>query len=418
MNTRRRTLTYLLSAIAAALVLAAAASARPRRVPPAPPLVAVATPAPAPVQAPAPAPPPPPAPVAQPAQQPPPAAPPTVEVVFALDTTGSMSGLIDGAKRKIWSLVDFITSAQPQPRVRVGLVAYRDRGDAYVTRFYDLSSDMDAVFERLSSFRAEGGGDTPEHVARALHDAIERTSWSEGQSVARLVYLVGDAPPHTDYDDGYDFRAISRVAAKKGIHLNAILCGADPEAERAFRAVARLGGGRFAAIEQSGGVAAVVTPYDRKLAELDERLSSTVVVARGRRAAWEAKAAALHAAPAGVVADRASFAAKSKKASFGDDDLIDSYASAGHGTGGGPAPAALPASELPPELARLSEGERSRVLAGKAAERAKVMEEIRRVAADRERYIRDASGAGARNEGFDAKVRSALVDETKDLLRY
>src|SRR4051794_24266330 len=58
---------------------------------------------------------------------------PRVELVFALDTTGSMSGLIDGAKRKIWSIAQFIAQGQPKPDVRIGLVAYRDIGDAYVT---------------------------------------------------------------------------------------------------------------------------------------------------------------------------------------------------------------------------------------------------------------------------------------------
>src|SRR5207302_10064013 len=87
-----------------------------------------------------------------------PKAPPRVEIVFALDTTGSMSGLIDGAKRKIWSIAQFVANGQPKPDVRIGLVAYRDVGDAYVTRFYDLDGDLDNVFERLSSVQAEGGG--------------------------------------------------------------------------------------------------------------------------------------------------------------------------------------------------------------------------------------------------------------------
>ena len=80
----------------------------------------------------------------------------------ALFITSSMSGLIDGAKRTIWSLVNFVSSAQPKPHVRIGLVAYRDRGDAYVTRFYDLSDDIDQVFAHLLAFQAEGGGETPE----------------------------------------------------------------------------------------------------------------------------------------------------------------------------------------------------------------------------------------------------------------
>src|SRR5436190_6112840 len=87
---------------------------------------------------------------------------PRVEVAFVLDTTGSMGGLIEGAKRRIWSIARRIGEGRPRPDLRIALVAYRDLGDAYVTRTYDFSSDMDDVFGHLSEFRAEGGGDTPE----------------------------------------------------------------------------------------------------------------------------------------------------------------------------------------------------------------------------------------------------------------
>src|SRR5687768_14737261 len=67
---------------------------------------------------------------------------PRVEVVFCLDTTGSMTKLLDGAKAKIWSICNQIAGGTPTPDLKVGLVAYRDKGDAYVTRVFDLSDDL------------------------------------------------------------------------------------------------------------------------------------------------------------------------------------------------------------------------------------------------------------------------------------
>ena len=52
-----------------------------------------------------------------------PAAKPKIDVVFVLDTTGSMSGLIGAAKEKIWSIATSMASAQPAPEIRIGLVA-------------------------------------------------------------------------------------------------------------------------------------------------------------------------------------------------------------------------------------------------------------------------------------------------------
>jgi hypothetical protein len=65
---------------------------------------------------------------------------PAVEVAFVLDTTGSMGGLIEGAKRKIWSIATAIVDANPDADIRMGLVAYRDIGDDYVTKTFDLTT--------------------------------------------------------------------------------------------------------------------------------------------------------------------------------------------------------------------------------------------------------------------------------------
>src|SRR5512136_1342843 len=78
---------------------------------------------------------------------------PRIEVCFVLDTTGSMSGLIEGAKQKIWSIANDMISVKPTPDIRVGLVAYRDRSDEYVIKTCDLTNDIDAVYGQLQSFK-------------------------------------------------------------------------------------------------------------------------------------------------------------------------------------------------------------------------------------------------------------------------
>src|SRR4051794_41584479 len=74
---------------------------------------------------------------------------PAVEVAFVLDTTGSMGALIDGAKRKIWSIATAIVDSNPDADIRMGLVAYRDVGDAYVTQKVDLTTDFQVLYARL-----------------------------------------------------------------------------------------------------------------------------------------------------------------------------------------------------------------------------------------------------------------------------
>jgi Mg-chelatase subunit ChlD len=395
MDTKRSRITYLL--VAGSLCLAAwAASAMPglRR---------------SPVKTLTPPDPPPPVETHNPPVVQVPTVRPRVEVVFALDTTGSMSGLIDGAKRKIWSIAHFIQSGQPQPEVRIGLVAYRDKGDDYVTRFYDLSDDLDKVFERLSSFEAAGGGDTPEHVSKALYDAIYRSSWTRDQSTLKLVYLVGDAPPHTDYNDGFDYRAIARHAHDEGIHINTIRCGGDRETQMVWNQISSAASGEYASIDQTGGVIAIATPYDDKLAELNSKLVTTAV-GYGRAAGEvRAKVSASISMSKSAAADRAGYFGIAGGAVGGGGDLVKDWEA------GKAAPAAMPATELPPEMQAMDAPAREAYVRNKHAERIKVTEEIKALAHRRAEYLRDKTKA----DSFDAKVESAVKDQAASVgLRY
>ena len=67
---------------------------------------------------------------------------PAVEVAFVLDTTGSMGGLIEGAKRKIWSIATAIVDSNPDADVRMGLVAYRDRKSTRLNSSHTVLSRM------------------------------------------------------------------------------------------------------------------------------------------------------------------------------------------------------------------------------------------------------------------------------------
>lgn len=199
---------------------------------------------------------------------------PVVDVVFVLDTTGSMSGLIQTAKEKIWSIATTMASAQPTPEIRIGLVAYRDRGDAYVTRVVDLSSDLDSVYAALMDFQAGGGGDSPESVNKALNDAVNKMSWSEGKQAYKVVFLIGDAPPHMDYNE-VQYPQIVASAMEKGIVINTIQCGNMPMTVAPWTHIASLAHGSFFQVEQAGGAVAYSTPYDEKIAILSAKLDDT-----------------------------------------------------------------------------------------------------------------------------------------------
>lgn len=384
MDTRKPKVTYLM--VAGALSLAAwAASAMPHT----PPKI-IPTHDPEPIKL-------------EPKVEPPivqiPKAPPKVEIVFALDTTGSMQSMIEGAKRKIWSIASLAASAQPKPEIRIGLVAYRDIGDDYVTRFYDLSDDMDTVFEHLASFRADGGGDTPEHVGRALSDAINRSSWTSGQGAVKMIYLVGDAPPHFDYHDGTDINTLARRAKDLGIHVNTIRCGTDYETASAWKRIANLSVGEYASIDQSGGVKTVATPFDDKLAELNSRLSSSAIGYGSYAGAVRAKAAASAAMPKAEAADRASFFGLRGGAVGGEGELVNDALS------GKLDVAAAPAAALPAEMRSLDADGRRSYVEKKKAERDEMQKEINALAAQRNEYLKKAP---KKADALDTKIEETI----------
>ncbi len=202
---------------------------------------------------------------------------PQVEVVFCLDTTSSMGGLIAGAKQKIWSIANQIALGKPIPRLSIGLVAYRDQGDEYVTKVFPLNDDLDSVFENLQSLQANGGGDTPEHVNKALSDAVNAIKWNKDRKTLKLVFLVGDSPPHLDYQDGFNYLSICQEAVKKDLIISTVLCGNNSETEKFWQDIARLGEGKYAQIAQSGGMETVSTPMDTELTKLNSLLEGTIV---------------------------------------------------------------------------------------------------------------------------------------------
>jgi Mg-chelatase subunit ChlD len=251
----------------------------------------------------------------------------SVELVFVLDTTGSMSGLIEGAKSTIWSVVNDFSSQTPRPDVKVGLVAYRDRGDAYVSQVHPLTSDLDSVYQALTLLRAGGGGDTPESVAKGLQDSIHAQPWSYQQRTYRSVFVVGDAPDK-GYSDESSLADLAKTARELGIYVSAIRCGGDVTTATQFAQLAEIGGGVFTSVAQHGAAEVVVTPMDAELQRLHSEMGETAML-WGSDVERQGNASKIHtnkAAPSSSIASRLSVLSKGGHkvvTSTGKGDYLD-----------------------------------------------------------------------------------------------
>jgi Mg-chelatase subunit ChlD len=203
---------------------------------------------------------------------------PNVEVVFCLDTTGSMGGLIEGAKQKIWTISNQIVAGKPTPSLKVGLLAYRDRGDVYITKQTELTDDLDQIYATIKGFKAEGGGDTPESVNQALHESVTKFKWSDDRETLKIIFLVGDAPPHMDYKDDVKYPETCKLASQKSILINTVQCGNDPDCTKIWQEISTKAGGAYVQIAQDGAQVRVITPHDKRLAEINAELENSTLV--------------------------------------------------------------------------------------------------------------------------------------------
>ncbi len=332
-----------------------------------------------------------------------------IEVCFVLDTTGSMSGLIEGAKLKIWSIANQMIATKPAPQLKIALIGYRDRGDAYIVQRYELSEDIDAVYANLQKFQAGGGGDGPESVNQALHEAVTRIGWSSNRDVYKVIFLVGDSPPHMDYLNDVMYPATCESAVRRDLIINTVLCGSNRQTTEVWQDIARHAEGKFVAIGQTGDMQVVHTPMDKELAALNVEIGRTLTpygTLLAQRAVMTKQATSeMAAAPA--AADRLAYNARTGKTVQGGGDLVDDL------KGERVKLAQIKDDQLPPEMRSMSLEQKEAFLKARSAEREKIQARIAELLKQRNAYIQEEMRKRAGGGGFDEQIRAIVVEQAK-----
>ena len=337
---------------------------------------------------------------------------PDVDVVICLDVSGSMNGLIDSAKAKLWDIVNDLGKVKPTPNLRVGLYSYGHntypRSNGWVRKDADLTTDLDLVYKKLNALTINGG---TEYVARVTRDAIVQQKWSTQKKALKLIFVCGNEP--ADQDKEVHLKDVAKLALEKDIIINTIYCGPAANAESAgWRDYARMCEGRFASIDQNRGTVVVATPQDRKLAELSARLNSTYVaygraevrrakaenqLAQDRNAAKKPSVAAARAISKGGALYRNSSWDLVDK--FKDDPKFDITK--------------VPEDQLCEPLKKLKPAERVKYVKEQLAKRQAIQKEITELSKQRADYIRVEMKKNARkgDQAFDEAVRATLREQ-------
>ncbi|MFN8576092.1 MAG: vWA domain-containing protein [Candidatus Sericytochromatia bacterium] len=177
-----------------------------------------------------------------------------LDLTFLVDATGSMGDEIASIQKTIKDISTRIKQLSDKNlNIRYSLISYKDRNDAYRVKRYDFTTNLDAYQEILNELTAGGGGDYKESVNEGLSNAVSKITWTSEKEAVRLIFLIGDAPPHLDYSDDIKYPESIREAVKQGIKIYPVAAsGLSPAGEYIFRQLAQFTYSRFLFLTYGG----------------------------------------------------------------------------------------------------------------------------------------------------------------------
>jgi len=171
-----------------------------------------------------------------------------------IDATGSMSDEMRYLQVELDDIIKNIHQQQSELELRVGALVYRDLDDEFVTRKSSLSSNITETLDFLKKQNADGGGDYPEAVDVALEESVANENWND-DSLARILFIVLDAPSHTSPENIAKLEAQLRRAAEKGIRIVPIACSdIKKDGEYLMRTFALATNGTYLFLTDDSGV--------------------------------------------------------------------------------------------------------------------------------------------------------------------
>ena len=331
---------------------------------------------------------------------------PAIDLALCLDTSGSMDGLLDAARQKLWAIVNDLALAEPTPKLRVALLTFGNDGHpaegGWVKLDVPLTEDLDLVSQQLFALTTNGG---TELVGRVLATANASLDWSPAADALKLVVVAGNES--ADQDQQVRFGDACRLLIERGITVNAIYCG-NPADEIApgWLEVAKRADGHFAAIDQQNGTVVIATPFDGELAALSTAINDTYLpygaageVAWMNQRAQDANAVNCNSATAAARANT-----KACKLYVCDWDLVEQVKT------GQLKLEEAKKEELPEKLRELSLEQRQQCIDAPWAKRTALKEKIQAVGAKRDAHVTAelAKLGMEESSAFDRAVRDAL----------
>ena len=176
-----------------------------------------------------------------------------VQIAFMVDATGSMGDELEFLKMDLKKVIAEVQKTNTQLKISTATVFYRDEGDEYVVKHSPFTEDINQTTEFISQQRADGGGDFPEAVDKALVQ-LNQLQW-QPEARTRIAFLVLDAPPHNKPAVISSIQYSVKTAAASGIKLIPVVAsGIDKTTEFLMRFIAMYTNGTYVFITDHSGI--------------------------------------------------------------------------------------------------------------------------------------------------------------------
>jgi len=337
-----------------------------------------------------------------------------VDVVICLDVSGSMSNLIASARIKIWDIVNDLAKGKPTPNLRVALYTYGGGGANYtpqsgwVRKELDLTADLDELYKALNAPKQQG---STEYVARVCSDALKDQKWSTDKKALKLIFVCGNEP--ASQDPTIKLKAVADLAKEMDVIINPIFCGPVNHRDADdWKTFATMSTGQFINIDMNKATTvAIATPFDKRLAELSDQVSTTYLAygKDGQAKADNQKAQDSNARAAGPGAAASRGTAKSGELYRNEGwDLVDRLRRDKDFD-----VKKVPVDELCESMKKLTPEEREKYVKDMLAKREAMQKETLELSAKRDTYIAEEmkKKAASGDKAFDEALRGAIREQ-------
>jgi len=341
------------------------------------------------------------------------AAPEKIQVALLLDTSNSMDGLISQAKSQLWTLVNELSEGEKNgqaPEIELALYEYGNSNlsvsKGYIRQVLPLSSDLDAVSEKLFALSTDGG---EEYAGMVIKTAIDELKWSDDADDMKLIIVAGNEP----FTQGpINYQSACARAQKGGIMIDTIHCGSEEQGIKGkWKAGAECGGGIYMVINQDEETVHVASPYDDQLLDLNKKLNKTYIgygaegEARKMRQETQDSNAASMSVGSLLKRSKSKASAQYKNESW---DIVDAYEADEE------AILELDDKALPKEMKGMDKNARMAFVEKKTQERKAIQAEIKSLEEKRTAFVSEKRKEMADTKTLDNVMVSAVRKQARE----